>query len=56
MNILEKYYCGDVAVKPDNVYYFKIKVADYAIKSLDDRSIQRILRNVDNHDLAIAMR
>lgn len=53
---LEKYYKGGIAVTPDNEYYFQIKVLDYAITSLDDRSVQRLLRDVDNCDLTLAMK
>lgn len=53
---LEKYYKGGIAVTSDNEYYFQIKVLDYAISSLDDRGVQRLLRDVDNCDLTLAMK
>lgn len=53
---LEKYYKGGIAVTSDNEYYFQIKILDYAIRSLDDRSVQRLLRDVDNCDLTLAMK
>lgn len=56
LDILEEYYNGGIAAMPGDENYFQIKVTDYAIKSLDDRSIQRVLRDVDNCDLALAMK
>lgn len=56
VDILEQYYNGGIAATPGDAFYFQIKVADYTIKSLDDRSIQRVLRDVDNCDLALAMK
>lgn len=54
-SILEKYYKGDIAVEPGDEFYFQIKIIDYALCSLDDRSTQRLLRDVDNSDLALAL-
>ncbi|MGN1168284.1 MAG: FliG C-terminal domain-containing protein [Lachnospiraceae bacterium] len=56
LDILEQYYNGEIAARPGDEFYFQIKVADYAIRSLDDRSIQRVLRDVDNCDLELAMK
>ena len=56
LDILEPYFHGGIAVTPGDECYFKIKIGDYAIKSLDDRNIQRLLRDVDNCDLAVAMK
>lgn len=56
LDILEEYYSGGIAAVPGDEHYFQIKVADYAIKSLDDRGIQRVLRDVDNRDLSLAMK
>lgn len=56
LKILEECYTGGIAAIPGDDYYFQIKVTDYAIKSLDDRNIQRVLRDVDNCDLAVAMK
>ena len=56
LDILEEYYSGGIAAVPGDEHYFQIKVADYAIKSLDDRGIQRVLRDVDNRALSLAMK
>ena len=56
LRILEECYTGGIVAIPGDDYYFQIKVTDYAIKSLDDRNIQRVLRDVDNCDLAVAMK
>ena len=55
-SVLEKYYKGDIAAKLGDEYFFQLKVIDYAICSLDDRSTQRWLRDVDNGDLALALK
>ena len=53
---LEAYYTGDIAAMPGEECYYQMKVTDYAICSLDDRAIQRVLREVENGDLALAMK
>ena len=53
---LEAYYTGDIAAVPGEECYYQMKVTDYAICSLDDRAIQRVLREVENGDLALAMK
>lgn len=55
-SVLEKYYKGDIAVTQGDEYYFQLKIIDYALCSLDDRSTQRLLRDVDNSDLALALK
>lgn len=54
-DFLEKYYQGDIAVELGDEYYFQLKIIDYALCSLDDRSTQRLLRDVSNMDLALAL-
>ena len=39
----------------ENEHYFSMKIVDYAIGSLDDMSMQKLLRNIDNGDLIVAM-
>lgn len=56
LDILNQYYNGGIAAAPGDAYYFQIKVADYAVRSLDDRCIQRVLKEVDNYDLSLAMK
>ena len=53
---LEPFYQGGLAVVPGDESYFMVKVADYAICSLDDRQLQRWLRDVENGDIAVAMK
>ena len=53
---LEQFYNGGIAAEPGDTYYFQIKVADYAISSLEDSQIQRVLRDVDNCDVSLAMK
>ena len=55
-SFLEKYYKGDIAVSQGDEYYFQLKIIDYALRSIDDRSMQRLLREVDNMDLALALK
>ena len=47
---------GEIAVSPGDEKYFSLKVTDFAIQSLDDKSTQRLLREVCNGDLEIAMK
>ena len=56
MNSFEDLCVGDISAKPNDAYYYQIKIADYAIKSLDDRSIQRFLGDVDNYYFTLAMK
>lgn len=56
LSFLEKYYEGDIAATYGEDEYFLLKVTDYAVKSLDDRAMQRVLRDVDNYKLVLAMR
>lgn len=56
VHLLEQYYNGDVAAKLGDEYYFELKATDYAIRSLDNREIQRVLREVENSDLELAMK
>ena len=36
--------------------YFIIKLTDYTIRDLQDRELQRLMREIDNHDLSLAMK
>ncbi len=51
----ELYFQGGIAADPEEPAYYLVKAADYAIRSLRDRDLQRLLRDVDNNDLAVAM-
>ena len=53
---LERYYQGEIAVQPEDAFYYEVKIADYAIRTIDDRGIQRVLRDIDNCDITIAMK
>ncbi len=55
-DVVEQYYHGEIAVSPGDEYYIQIKAADCVIQSFDDGSLQRALRDVDNFDLALAMK
>ena len=55
LDLPESFFEGDIAVKPDDEHYFSMKIVDYAIGSLDDMSMQKLLRNIDNGDLIVAM-
>lgn len=52
---LDKYCQGDIAAKQGEAYYFQLKITDCAIRSLDDRCVQRLLRDIDNSDIALAL-
>jgi len=46
---------SSLAVQPGEEFYFIIKLTDYALTSLTDHSLQRLLREVDNVELTTAM-
>lgn len=52
---LERLYEGEIAAEPGSKYYYQLKITDYAITTLRDIDTQRLLRDVDNKTLAIAM-
>jgi len=56
LSVVEKYYEGDIALEPEDNRYFLIKVTDHILRTLDDRGIQRFLREIDNHTLSMAMK
>lgn len=55
-DLVEQYCHGEMAVNLGDEYYLQIKAADYVIKSFDDGTLQRVLRDVNNGELAIAMK
>ncbi len=55
-DLLEELYRQKCPVSQDHEYYLIFKMAEYAFISMDDRSIQRFLRDVDNCDLAIFLK
>ena len=55
-DLFKELYNGEIAVDPGDENYFQIKVTDCAIKSLGDNSIQRLLLDIENNDLALAMK
>ena len=54
--IPESFFEAGIVVKPSDEQYFLMRIADYALKELDDAGMQRLLRDVDNRDLAMAMK
>ncbi len=56
MSVVKKHCTGESPVKFGEDGYFLASVMEYIFTSIDDRSIQRILRDVDNCDLTIAMK
>ena len=53
---LEDFYQGNIAAEPGDEHYFQLRIVDYALASLDSRNMQRLLRDVDNNELAVAMK
>ncbi len=51
--LLEQLYLQQCPVSRDHECYPIFKMAEYAFEAMDDRSIQRFLRDVDNSDLGI---
>ena len=56
LSILDRACEGDLALEPTDDYYYAVSMLDHMLLELDDRAIQRLLRDVDNCDLAIAMK
>ncbi len=54
-DFLEKFYSGEIAVVPGDAGYYIVKLTDYVIKVLDDHSLQRVLRDIENHNLISAL-
>ena len=53
---LKSFYVGEVVATPGEEYYFLLKATDYALRSLDDSNVQRVLWEIDNYYLAAAMK
>lgn len=53
---MESLYLGELGVDEESIYYFPIKITDYAICLLSDFEMQRVLKEVENADLSIAMK
>lgn len=47
---------GPLNINPSDRGYFIVKLLDYTLIQLDDKSIQRILRDICNADLSITMK
>ncbi|MBE5848544.1 MAG: hypothetical protein E7298_00070 [Lachnospiraceae bacterium] len=56
ISIVDRLCEGESPINPTSEYYLPVKMAESAFKSMDDRSIQRFLRDVDNSDLAIFLK
>ena len=54
--MIERLCSGKRLWNPGDNGYFVMKLADYALCDTDDRGVQRLLREVDNMDLTIAMK
>ncbi len=54
--IVDRLCEGDFPVESSSEYYLPLKMLEKAIISMDDRSIQRLLRDVDNCDIAIFLK
>lgn len=51
-----KYYTGEIAVGPEDDAYYLVKVTDEILRDMPDSSMQRLLRDVENADMELAMR
>ncbi len=54
-SVLEKFYEGGIAVSPEDSCYYLLKITDYALIHLDDRSVQRLLRDVEYAKMEMAL-
>ena len=55
-HIIERLCQGKKFWNPKDSGYFVIKLTDYTICDLRDRELQRLMREIDNHDLSLAMK
>ena len=58
MSIVDRLCSGDKepGIQPGDICYYEIKMLDEAIQLIEDRAVQRVLRDVDNGDLSYAMK
>jgi hypothetical protein len=56
LSILDRVCEGEVALDQSDDYYYVVRMTDHLILEMDDRGLQRLLRDVDNADLVIAMK
>jgi hypothetical protein len=57
MSLVEKYSTGESPVKFGEDAYFITRVMDYLFREgMEDRAVQRTLRDIDNSDLALIMK
>jgi hypothetical protein len=57
MTLVEKYSVGESLVKPGNEAYYETQLLDYLIvKGLEDRALQRVLRDIYDDDLVYVMK
>jgi acetylglutamate kinase len=57
MSLVEKYSTGESPVKFGEDAYFITRVIDYLFREgMEDRAVQRTLRDIDNSDLALIMK
>lgn len=55
-NIIERLCSGKRFWNPTDSGYFVMKLADYVICDITDKEMERLLREIDNMDLAVAMK
>ena len=55
-NIIERLCKGKKFWNPKDSGYFVMKLADYTICDISDKALSRLMREVDNMDLALAMK
>ena len=56
LSMVEKYYEGDIFIEPEDNRFFLIKVTDHIFRTLDDSGIQRVLKEIDDQTLSLAMK
>ena len=55
-NIIERLCAGKKFWNPKDSGYFVMKLADYTICDIQDRELQRLMREIDHHVLSLAMK
>ena len=53
---IEELYEGELKIYPGETDYYVVKLTDYLIRTLDDHCVQRLLREVENSDIALSLK
>lgn len=55
-DIVDRVINREVKLNPSDKLYFHAKIANHLLLEIDDRCVQRMLREIDNNELAVALK